>query len=341
MGLQLTTLMHRLGGAWGVVAAGPAAAGARARSEDGLEDDAVVAAGSPGDVRDRTAEHVRRLLPDDARDRFDALVDGAPDAVVLRRTLAATTSVDAVEEVRHAWSELSAAERRAVRDPVRAMARAGRQSDGTTCGSSVLVMLAAHGDPTLAVWLATGRTTASARPSELAGAGPAALRSLADAPREARFAVVQRVLKRRTSERAVLGLPWPPRYGTPPWTAARTARFLGVPYGHRPLDDTDAPHLARALDAVGRTVDVGVPVPLYTGGDTDRGWGTAVPRHVVLAFARDAAGLHVWEPGAGAVVVAPPDVLTAGRPHAALGGWDHLVWLVAPRGSSRAGLGAV
>ncbi|WP_182113347.1 hypothetical protein [Actinotalea sp. JY-7876] len=317
MGLQLTTLLHRAVRGREVVAAGPPRAD-----------------GPPvgvADLRDVTAARVRALVADADRVRFDALVAGSDDAVVLRRALAATASVDAVAELAGALARSTPGDRRAVRDPVPSMARQGRQSDGTTCGSSVLAMLAAHGDPTLALWLATGTVLASARPPELSGAPDAALDRLAEAPREARFAAVQRVLRRRTSARAVLGLAWPPRYGTPPWTAARTARFLGVTYDHRPLDDTDAAHLAGALAEVGTALDAGVPVPLYSGGDTARGWDTALPRHVVLAFARDDAGWHVWEPGAGAVVVADRRALTSGRPHAALGHWDHLAWVLAPR----------
>lgn len=332
MGLQLTTLLHRLGSVGAALR--PGAVGLVPSAPDGGPggSGAGPSAGGPGaDLRDLTAERVRGLLPAGECERFDALVDDARDAVVLRRTLGATASVDAVAEVAAHLAEADASTRRATRDPVRAMARAGRQGDGTTCGSSVLTMLAAHGDPTLALWLAAGVVVRTAPPPELSDAPDAALRALADAPREARFASVQRVLKRRTSRAAVLGAPWPARYGTPPWTAARTARFLGVPFDHHPLDDTDRPHLDAALDRVERAVSVGVPVPLYTGGDSSRGWGTALPRHVVLAVDVDEAGLHVWEPGRGAVVAADRAALTAGRPHAALGHWNHLVWVLPPR----------
>ncbi|WP_199422325.1 hypothetical protein [Actinotalea solisilvae] len=330
MGLQLTTFLHRLGSVGAALR--PGVAGPVAPGLGGGSAGSGAAAGMHGaDLRDLTAERVRGLLPVDDRERFDGLVTGSRDAVVLRRTLAATASVAAVAEVAEALADADASTRRAVREPVRAMARAGRQGDGTTCGSSVLTMLAAHGDPTLALWLAAGVVVRSARPPELADAPDGALRALAEAPREARFASVQRVLKRRTSRGAVLGAPWPARYGTPPWTAARVARLLGVPYGHHPLDDTDRPHLDAALDRVGRAVSLGVPVPLYTGGDSGRGWGTAVPRHVVLALDADGDGLHVWEPGSGAVVVADRAALTSGRPHAALGHWNHLVWVLPPR----------
>lgn len=329
MGLQLTTLLHRLGAVGAALRPGAPAPGSA--GDVGPAGTGSPAGGPVEDLRDATGARVRHLLPAAERDRFDALVEGSRDAVVLRRTLGATTSVDAVAEVADHLAGADARTRRAVRDPVGGMARAGRQADGTTCGSSALTMLAALGDPTLALWLATGAVVRSAVPPELSDAPEGVLRALADAPREARFAAVQRVLKTRTSRRAVLGAPWPPRFGTPPWTAARTARFLGVPYGHQPLDDTDRAHLDGVLDRVSRAVALGVPVPLYSGGDTSRGWGTALPRHVVLAVAADDTALHVWEPGAGAVVVAPRAELMAGRRHAALGHWSHLVWVLPPR----------
>ena len=172
---------------------------------------------------------------------------------------------------------------------------------------------------------------AAARPVELAGATDAALAGLAGASAEARFAAVHRVLRRRTSRGAVLGLPWPPRYGTPPWTAARTARFGGVRYRQVVLDDTDRPHLDAVLVRVEHALRRGVPVPLYTGGDTSRGWDTALPRHVVLVVGFGPAAFEVWEPGAGRVLPIGRSALLDGGRHPALGGWDHLVWALLPQ----------
>jgi hypothetical protein len=74
-----------------------------------------------------------------------------------------------------------------------------------------------------------------------------------------------------------------------------------------------------------------VPVPLYAGGDSARGWATAIPRHVVLAVRRLPDGLLLWEPSAGALLpVRTVDLVHAGRPLAALGGWSHLMWAVLP-----------
>ncbi|MBC7290596.1 MAG: hypothetical protein H5T83_04560 [Actinotalea sp.] len=213
----------------------------------------------------------------------------------------------------------------------RRLAPDARQQDGTTCGSAVLTLLAALGDPRLEHWLATGRLLGPALPPELAGAPSSALEALADAPAVARFRAVHRVVTRRTSAGALLGLPWPGALGTPPWGAARVARFPGVRWTHRPLDDTGRAGLDAELALVRAWVHAGVPVPLFTGGDTAQGLTAAVPRHVVLAVGGDDRGLDLFEPSRGAVVRAGLDDLGAGdRPLPALGGWRHLVWVVAP-----------
>lgn len=213
----------------------------------------------------------------------------------------------------------------------RRLAGDGRQQDGTTCGSAVLTMLAALGDTALERWLVTGRLPGGTVPPELAGAPSSALGRLSGAPAAARFRAVHRVVKRRTNAGALLGLPWPEALGTPPWGAARAARFPGVGWTHRPLDDTDEGALRAELTLVRRWVAAGVPVPLYSGGDTRQGLAAAVPRHVVLAVGADDDALELFEPSRGAVVrVGTADLLAAERPQQALGRWRHLVWVVAP-----------
>ena len=263
---------------------------------------------------------------------FAGAVDGTVDGTVeiRRRTLAATGSVAAAGQTTQVWAALAADAQAAVLDPAGTMASAARQTDATTCGSAVLTMLAATGDPSLALWLVTGRL-GPVRPPELAGAPPGALALLATAPAERRFAAVQRVLKRRSTATALFGLPWPAALGTPPWGAARVARFPGVTFHHRPVDDTDQVHLRRVLDAVEQALAAGVPVPLYSGGDSSGGWATAVPRHVVLAVGRGPGGLRVFEPGQGRLhTVSRRALATGGTPQPGLGGWPHLVWVLLP-----------
>lgn len=252
--------------------------------------------------------------------RARALSAGAPEQ-------AADALVDAV-------GELDARERAQVTDPLRPApgtdvlrlgTAAARQTDGTTCGSSVLAMLAAAGDPTLAYWLVTGRTLAGYRPPELDGAGDAAGPAV-------RFGDLQEALKGRTNARAVLGLlRWPRALGTPPWGAARVARFPGVTYRSVLVDDTRTGEVAVVLARAGRALDRGVPVPLYAGGDLAMGPAAAIPRHVVLLTGRTADGFTVYEPSSGRLLSLATDQVTSpGGPVPALGGWSHVCWALLP-----------
>ena len=135
--------------------------------------------------------------------------------------------------------------------------------------------------------------------------------------------MLQRVVKARTNAGPP---PWPARYGTPPWGAARIARFPGVRYTHRMVDDTDVAAVRSVLARVAGAVTSGVAVPLYCGGDSARGWGTAVPRHVVLAVGARPGRLDVWEPSQGALLpLLERDVVGGGGPPPpGLGGWGPL-----------------
>lgn len=220
-----------------------------------------------------------------------------------------------------------------------------RQVDATTCGSAVLVVLAAAGDPGLACWVATGEAPGRRRAAfARLGAGPTP---------DDRFAALQRLAQRASVARALGPLPWPTALGTPPWGAARQARFGRVRYDHRVVDDTDPADVRATAALVRAALERGVPVPLYAGGDTSGGLAAAVPRHVVLVVARtgvpqasepgtagsatdagpaQGATLTVYEPGAGALVAVDEDALWSGAgPLAALGGWSHVCWVLAPR----------
>lgn len=210
-------------------------------------------------------------------------------------------------------------------DVLRLGTAAARQTDGTTCGSAVLAMLAAAGDPTLAYWLVTGE--------RVAGHEPAELRDVDDASGPAgRFGALQEALKRRSNARAVLGLlPWPSALGTPPWGAARVARYPGVAYRSVLVDDSRPSEVTRVLVRAGRALDRGVPVPLYTGGDLSGGAASAIPRHVVLLTGRTAEGFAVYEPSSGRVHDVPSaDLVVPHGPLEALGRWSHVAWALLP-----------
>ncbi|HYQ75451.1 hypothetical protein, partial [Cellulomonas sp.] len=231
---------------------------------------------------------------------------------------------------------------------------AARQVDGTTCGAAVLALLAAAGDPRLALWLVSGRLPDGPRPPELDGFdlpepadphhpdAPTWFRTpdgrvvhasaTGDEAAAARWGLLQAALHRRSTARAVAGvLPWPRALGTPPWGAARLARFPGVRYRSVLVDDTRTGEVDDLLARVDAALDRGIPVPLYAGGDLSGGPGAAVPRHVVLAVGRSGEDYRVYEPGAGAVLPLPRAVLRSpSGPVPALGHWTHLAWALLP-----------
>lgn len=229
-----------------------------------------------------------------------------------------------------------------------------RQVDGTTCGAAVLGLLAAAGDPGLARWLVTGDLPDGVFPPELESldlpepwhpADPDAPdwyrtpdgravhgAATGEHASAARWALLQAALHRRSTARAVAGLlSWPRSLGTPPWGAARVARFPGVAYRSVLVDDTRTDEVDDLLARVDAALDHGVPVPLYAGGDTRDGLAAALPRHVVLAVGREEDGYRVYEPGAGAVLLVSREALRhPSGPVPALGRWTHLTWALLP-----------
>ena len=148
------------------------------------------------------------------------------------------------------------------------------QVDGTTCGSAVLVALAAWADPT-----------------ELARleAVPAGGQLLAGGGFGHRYDARQKQVHRQTNRF------WPQALGTTPWAAARWLRDH-VPaagrYRVRLVDDTSAADVAALIQAVGAAL-AGRPVPLVVG--------SFVPRHYVLALRPDGDAWRVYEPTSGQV----------------------------------------
>ncbi|ROR97485.1 hypothetical protein EDD28_2084 [Salana multivorans] len=212
-----------------------------------------------------------------------------------------------------------------------------RQTSPVTCGALSLLLLAAAGDPVLASWLTTGARVGPVPPPELARLSREEL-ALDDVA--ARVAVAERAVH-GASRHATLGpFDWPRAVGTPPWGAARVARFRGVEYTHTPVNDGDVARTRVVLDTVRAATRLGIPVPLFTGGDLGRGGSpaAAVPRHVVLAVPHrnGTSDLRILEPSAGSTFQVPIDALLGRtRGHAALGGWSHVVWAVLPRSAYR------
>lgn len=150
------------------------------------------------------------------------------------------------------------------------------QVDGTTCGSAVLVALAAWADPAELARLEAGSTVGQ----PLAGGGGFG----------SRYDDRQKQVHRQTNRF------WPQALGTTPWGAARWLRDH-VPaagrYRVRLVDDTSPADVEAVLAAVDAALAAGRPVPLVIG--------SFVPRHYVLALRADADGWRVYEPSSGQV----------------------------------------
>ena len=181
------------------------------------------------------------------------------------------------------------------------------QVNETTCGAAVLLMLEATGDPALA-------------------------RTLEEDPDRIRS--YQLEIHERITKDAVGPIDWPKRFGSPPWTLAREARFPGVTYKAHALDDSTEQGRA-ILQSVWNANAAGIPVPLYTGGSSRLGLDTAIPRHVVLAVPpakqTRTSNMRIYEPSSGMLYDVPfEDLLNRKTKHRALGNWTHVVWAVLP-----------
>lgn len=182
------------------------------------------------------------------------------------------------------------------------------QVDGTTCGSAVLVALAAWADP--------------AETQRLDG-GVAAVGGTAPAGVAGGFGTRYDARQREVHGESTRF--WPQALGTSPWGMVawlrRHAPGAG-PYRVRLVDDLSASDVSAALDAVNAALAVGRPVPLLIG--------TLVPRHYCLALARDGAdGWRVYEPTSGEVRSVALDLVRR-RAIAPLLGFDRLHAVLLP-----------
>jgi hypothetical protein len=175
------------------------------------------------------------------------------------------------------------------------------QVDGTTCGSAVLIALAAWADP--------------AEVARLEGEGA---QPLAGAGFGARFDVRQKQVHRETNRL------WPQALGTTPWGAARWLRDH-VPaagrYRVRLVDDLSARDVADVLDVAGGALAGGRPVPLLVGA--------SVPRHYVMAMGLHGDRWRVYEPTSGQVRLLDLDAVRERRLGPVLG-FDRLHAVLLP-----------
>lgn len=182
------------------------------------------------------------------------------------------------------------------------------QVDGTTCGSAVLVALAAWADPAVIRQLDGGAAAVagSAATGVTVGFG-------------ARYDARQREVHRESARF------WPQALGTPPWGMVAWLRQYAPgagPYRVRLVDDLSAADVSAVLDLVDAALAAGRPVPLLIG--------TFVPRHYCLVVSRDGAdGWRVYEPTSGEVRAVALDLVRR-RAFADLLGFDRLHAVLAP-----------
>ncbi|MBW0116791.1 hypothetical protein [Pseudonocardia abyssalis] len=167
------------------------------------------------------------------------------------------------------------------------------QMDGTTCGSAVLVALAAWADPDEMrrldgpAGVPDGRAAVGER-----GTAPAPAVSPGFS---ARYDARQKQVHRESA-----GL-WPRAFGTPPWGIVRWLRRnvpAAGPYRVRLVDDRDARDVADVVEAVGVALRAGRPVPLLVG--------PAIPRHYVMAIGLQDGDWKVYEPTSGQIRALDP-----------------------------------
>ena len=189
-------------------------------------------------------------------------------------------------------------------DRVGAQRRAGvvlDQVDGTTCGSAVLVALAAWADPA-----ELRRLEGPDEQRAAVGGGVAPARAAFGARYDARQKQVHRESTRF----------WPQALGTSPWGMVRWLREhvpAAGPSRARTVDDTDPADVRALVGAVEQALRAGRPVPLLVG--------SVVPRHYVMATGLDGAHWKVYEPTSGELRVVDPAAI--GR-HALRLGFDRL-----------------
>lgn len=187
------------------------------------------------------------------------------------------------------------------------------QPDGTTCGSSSLVMSRMVNNPAYAMQV-------------IDGYDPVTGQSTTGTP-QSRFANESLAMHERTNawhDRDGNWNPaWPMGLGTHPNDVARemsAAGGSGVP-GTRYEVDYALGDRADTFDRMVAASQAGHTVPVYVGD--------GVPRHVVLATAADAGTVTFYEPGEGKTVTVTREQWINGDSN--LGGWDRPWAVVVPR----------
>jgi len=259
------------------------------------------------------------------------------DAAVIERAAASGAPLDAVAALASRWPDLPREARGMVRNP---LGRTGAgpvawgtvraaQVDQTTCGAAVMSMMAMMTDPFVALWVATGTTAADYAPPEVLAT---TVRGRPSHTVDERWRSLQRTFHEATTRTAVGPLPWPRSFGTPPWRVDNETRCAGLRFSGVVVDDDNPAKLGALITHAAAALADGIPVPLYSGGDSQGGLANVVPRHVVLLTGHGDGSFRVYEPGSAAVhALAVADLGQPHRKQPALGHWSRVCWAVLPR----------
>jgi hypothetical protein len=268
---------------------------------------------SPAQLARAVAQH--RQLPAADRTRLDGLLDLLPGPArgYLLKAFAAGHSLTELTAFAHTIAGRGANWLRTRLRPVdphepglvHFRGYLFRQYDGTSCGSTAIVVAHALTDPIFALRLTTGGD-----PDADADTGEQFLARL------------------KAEERRVHGttnLVWPQLLGTPPWGVRDQMNQPAVGVGGRYQWTVVQDWVPGAADAVLRqallAVARGYPVPVLIGD--------LIPRHYLLLVGRTGVGALFYEPTKGAIVLVPESDLRH-RDFSALG-FGHLKGAVLPR----------
>lgn len=272
----------------------------------------------------------------DAKALVTALSEVGDDAPVIRRAAASGAPVQAIAALAAGWVNLPSTARAVIREPSGSGMGALRyggvratQMDQTTCGAAAMAVMLMTGDPLVAAWLMTGRHFGDYLPPEVLRI---VVSELPTRTIEERWHALQRVLHAQVRSHGLAVAPWPRKLGTPPWRVDDVTRFAGVSFRGAILDDTSADAVAAAIAHASAALRDGIPVPLFTSGDSTGGLSQVVPRHVVLLVARTSHGFAVYEPGTGRVVpLSESRLFGPGPKEPAYGNWTRASWMVLPQ----------
>jgi uncharacterized protein YukE len=262
----------------------------------------------------RRADEALAAMSAQERKSVEALLDGARNSVVRSWILAAVASGltgDALDRYATHLNGMSNSQLTAL-DPTTATT-ALRQPDGTTCGSSSLVMARMIDDPAYGMFVLTGydpRTDTETHPvfdatTEVQGSSYVSyVEGLSSKNQEIALRFRNEVLAMHeqtgswTDHDGDVNGWWPEALGTSPGAAARQMGggegLSGVPGTSYEVAYVDAADRGATFDRVFDAVEEGHPVPVYTYDVRNENGSTGA--HVTLVVGTQAGDLLAYDP---------------------------------------------